>query len=256
MVKPRMVEGGVMPEMYLDHQEPAAPSKMFTDDTGTKFELRREEPMEDESWFIPETGGESEGEESSQGPISKRTESAKEPSLLKENLELNTLSVSQSLPEGQQLLMEAMERTGQSNVKQLYMRWDENKQQSFILKKNASEPVEVEFRKETFQPLAIGNGAQVEELIESPQKVSRKDTRESEQGTEERDKVGPLPEVSVESLTKKNSLISNHLLQRNPLEIIGPLGRGGFGSVLKVKHLLDGQYYALKKIHLRVTGDI
>lgn len=51
-----------------------------------------------------------------------------------------------------------------------------------------------------------------------------------------------------------------HLLisHTNSFKYIGPIGKGGFGSVVKAVHILDNNFYAIKKIklHLGVEQDI
>lgn len=109
----------------------------------------------------------------------------------------------------------------------------------------------------TFQP------GSTEAMTMVPQ---RRLTRESGEGSKEKedpDQVCELPTSNrVASYVPRTSpvfkLLENINSYSNSFEILDLLGRGGFGSVHKVKHILDQQYYALKriKIHLGAKEDI
>jgi len=90
-----------------------------------------------------------------------------------------------------------------------------------------------------------------------------KDSGEGSKEKEDPDQVCELPSTNrVASYVPRTSpvfkLLENINSYSNSFEILDLLGRGGFGSVHKVKHKLDQQYYALKriKIHLGAKEDI
>ncbi|CAG2100183.1 unnamed protein product [Medioppia subpectinata] len=58
-------------------------------------------------------------------------------------------------------------------------------------------------------------------------------------------------ETNVENKAILNSLVSSSMYSRlNEFEVLDELGKGGFGYVYKVKNILDGRCYALKKIQI------
>mmetsp|Transcript_22971 Transcript_22971/g.22701 ORF Transcript_22971/g.22701 Transcript_22971/m.22701 type:complete len:396 (+) Transcript_22971:522-1709(+) len=57
--------------------------------------------------------------------------------------------------------------------------------------------------------------------------------------------------VIKDSVNKYEKLLQNGHGARN-FEVVSMLGRGGFGSVFKARHLLDEQYYAIKVIRIKV----
>jgi len=134
------------------------------------------------------------------------------------------------------------------HVSQLYVRFDEVSKESVVLKKEADGPVNVqhlEGRLGAHLALTASQSTKVEEIKDSGEiygtPVKRKNTKDSEPGAlEELDEVDPLPPST------RNAIMT----QRNPLEVLEQLGKGGFGSVFKVRHLLDGQFYALKKVRI------
>lgn len=82
----------------------------------------------------------------------------------------------------------------------------------------------------------------------------------SEEGEEEPgDMVGPLPS-EIKKFISQDSPIYKHLLisHKDSFKDFEPLGKGGFGSVVKARHILDNNVYAIKKIklHLGVDQDI
>jgi serine/threonine protein kinase len=42
---------------------------------------------------------------------------------------------------------------------------------------------------------------------------------------------------------------------KNSFKYLNPIGKGGFGSVVKARHLLDNNIYAIKKIKLHLGTD-
>lgn len=76
---------------------------------------------------------------------------------------------------------------------------------------------------------------------------------------ESEDFVHDLP-ATLENYVPKTSPLYKHLLisHSSSFKYIGPIGKGGFGSVIKAKHILDNNVYAIKKIklHLGVDQDI
>lgn len=76
---------------------------------------------------------------------------------------------------------------------------------------------------------------------------------------ESEDNVTSLP-TQIDKYISKDSPLYRHLLisHKNSFKYIGPIGKGGFGSVEKAKHLLDNNIYAIKqiKLHLGTNQDI
>jgi len=66
--------------------------------------------------------------------------------------------------------------------------------------------------------------------------------------------------TQIEKYIDRNKPLFRHLLisHRNSFIYIEPIGKGGFGSVIKAKHILDNNIYAIKqiKLHLGVDQDI
>ncbi|XP_054164828.1 eIF-2-alpha kinase GCN2-like [Oppia nitens] len=61
---------------------------------------------------------------------------------------------------------------------------------------------------------------------------------------------------NIESNILFNSIVSSSVFSRlNEFEVLDELGKGGFGQVFKVKNILDGRCYALKKIHINSSNN-
>ena len=77
---------------------------------------------------------------------------------------------------------------------------------------------------------------------------------------ERKETVPELTNYKIPSYIPIQSPIYKLLLNShsNSFEFLEELGKGGFGSVHKVKHILDQQFYAIKriKIHLGKMADI
>ena len=69
-----------------------------------------------------------------------------------------------------------------------------------------------------------------------------------------------LHESNILKYVDKTSPLYIHLKtsHTNSFKIISPIGKGGFGSVVKAKHILDNNTYAIKniKLHLGIDQDI
>ena len=63
--------------------------------------------------------------------------------------------------------------------------------------------------------------------------------------------------TNIDKYITKESSLYKHLLfsHSNSFKYIGPIGKGGFGSVMKAKHILDNNIYAIKKIKLHLGKD-
>ena len=61
--------------------------------------------------------------------------------------------------------------------------------------------------------------------------------------------------MQVQQQQQKNLFYLENGRYKNSFEEIGFLGSGGFGTCYKVKHRLDSNYYAIKKIRIHLALD-
>ena len=66
-----------------------------------------------------------------------------------------------------------------------------------------------------------------------------------------------MPSVNIDKYISKDSSLYKQLMfsHSNSFKYIKPIGKGGFGSVIKVMHILDNNFYAIKKIKLHLSTD-
>lgn len=73
---------------------------------------------------------------------------------------------------------------------------------------------------------------------------------------ESEDNVNSLP-TQIDKYVPRDCPLYKHLLisHKNSFKYLNPIGKGGFGSVVKARHLLDNNIYAIKKIKLHLGTD-
>src|SRR5690606_30301442 len=70
---------------------------------------------------------------------------------------------------------------------------------------------------------------------------------------ESEDNVNSLP-TQIDKWVPKDCPLYKHLLisRNSSFHYLNPIGKGGFGSVVKARHILDNNIYAIKKIKLHL----
>lgn len=123
--------------------------------------------------------------------------------------------------------------------------------------RSISEEPELHNRQQDQGQLSADLSNKIEEVKEQPEKQTAHKFSLSEEAKEETQDVVP----PLESIFKsKTSPLYKHLLvsHKDSFKEIGPLGKGGFGSVVKAQHILDSNIYAIKtiKLYMGVDQDI